>query len=332
MARGWIRSSLAAGLVTALAAAAAASPAGAVPPSQTPTRAVCPGSFQVLHDDRVATLRLAAGAYRVTVADPARLTCARAIQNLTEFLEDYDGKIRRPWEVLAGASTFQRGSDPATAFDLARVGTPSPAPGSHNGPAPNPTGGSCAGFFTVRHDDHIGALAVAQGRYRITLLNPKALSCSAAARQLSSFLQDFDGRLARPWVLDPATGAFTRGAGSATGFRVKPAVGAEPKPGSGGRYPAKGQPGECPGTFRVLHRDRIGRLVFPAGRYLTFAVRGSGLRCGALARTLRGFLARGATPSGYRVIASTGTFARSGRPVFRVKPGSPRVSTTPAAR
>jgi hypothetical protein len=268
----------------------------------------------------------------VTVADPTRLGCPRATSDLSEFLQDYDGKLRRPWTVDAPTSTFQRGVDPLSAFDLARTGRASTIPSTHNGPGPNPTAGACPGFFTVRHNDHIGVLPLARARYRLTPVNPKLLSCSTAARRLGGFLKDFDGRLPRPWLLDAATGTFTRGADSSVGFRVKPAVGAEPRPRRGGDYPAKGQPGECPGSFRVRHRDGIGRLVLPAGPYLTFVLRGSGVSCAELARTLRGFLARSATPPGYRIDRATGTFARAGRPLFRIKPASPRVLTSPTSR
>jgi hypothetical protein len=332
MTRGRIRSSLGACSAIALVAATVAAPTAAAAPSQAPTRAVCPGSFQVLHDDRVAGLRLAAGAYRVTVADPSRLGCPRATSDLSEFLQDFDGKLRRPWTVDAPTSTFQRGVDPLAAFDLARIGPPGNVPGGHNGPGPNPTAGSCPGFFTIRHDDHIGVLPLARARYRLTPVNPKLLSCSTAARRLAGFLKDFDGRLPRPWLLAAATGTFTRGAGSGVGFRVKPAVGTAPQPRRGGGYPAKGQPGECPGSFRVRHRDEIGRLVLPAGAYLTFVVRGSGVSCAELARALRGFLARSATPPGYRVNLASGTFSRAGRALFRIKPASPRVLTSPASR
>ena len=88
------------------------------------------------------------------------------------------------------------------------------------------------------HNDHIGSLSVPKDAYRITLLSPSALGCATASRLFTSFLQDFDGRLPSPWVLNNTTATFTR-RGSNTGFRIKPAVGPEPKPSSGGRYPAK---------------------------------------------------------------------------------------------
>lgn len=326
MVSGQIRASPRAALLITLTFAAIAS-GGQAAPGQSPTRVACPGTFGVLHNDRVGGLRLAAGAYQITVANPARLTCARAAANFAEFLRDYDGKVRTPWTVNAQLATFQRGTDPAIAFSLARVGS-----AGGGGGTGNPTANACPGFFRVSNNDHIGTLSLSKGPYRLTLLNPKTLSCTSAARRFSGFLRDYDGRLVRPWVLDNSTGTFTRGKGSTTGFRVKAAVGPEPKPNSGGRSPAKGQPGECRGAFRVLNRDRIDRLSLPAGRYLTFVAKGSGLTCAELSRLLRGFLARRDTPRGYSVDAATGTFLNRGRPIFRIKPASPRGIGQPAAR
>ena len=71
-------------------------------------------------------------------------------------------------------------------------------------------------------NDSIGRLRLRHGPYRVTLLS-KRLSCTAASRLLVGFLNDSDGVLARPWVVNTQTGTFTRGRGSRTGFRIKPA-------------------------------------------------------------------------------------------------------------
>lgn len=292
--------------------------------AQSTTRTACPGTFQVLHDDSIGALKLKAGAYQITVANPQGLSCAKAAQDLAEFLQDYDGKVRRPWNVNTRLTAFQRGTDPAIGFSLARTGNPGRGGGS--GPTPNPTSNSCPGFFDVQHNDHIGSLSIPKDAYRITLLNDSALSCRAASRLLTSFLQDFDGRLPSPWQLNPTTASFTR-RGSATGFRIKPATGPEPQPSNGGRYPAKGQPGECPGTFRVLNNDRVGGLALPAGPYLTFVFRGTGVSCGQASQLFRTFLRGQNVPRGYLVMPASGLFSKGKSPVFRVKPASPRGST-----
>ncbi len=318
MPRGWIRSSLAAvAVATALLLVPAAAQAQGV------ARTACPGTFQVLHTDTVGSLRLSAGAYQIAVASPARLSCARAASDLAEFLRDYDGRLRRPWTVNARQRSFQRGTDRAVSFALARVG----AAAAGGGDQPGPTANACPGYFDVRHNDHIGTLSVLEDAYRITLLSANSLTCAQASRLLTSFLQDFNGRLGSRWRLNPATATFTRGTSTRVGFRIKPAVGREPKPSSGGRYPARGQRGECPGTFRVLDNDRIAGLALAAGPYLTFTYRGSGVSCREASQLLRTFLSGENVPSGYRVTPATGVFSKGKRPVFRIKAASPRGNT-----
>ena len=173
MPRGRIRSSLAA----AVAATTLLLLIPTAGQAQSTTRTACPGTFQVLHNDSIGTLRLSAGAYQITVANPAALSCARAAQDLAEFLQDYDGKLRRPWNVNTRAVAFQRGSDGQVAFSLARVG--SATPGGGGGVVPTPTANACPGFFNVLHNDHIGSLSVPKDAYRITLLSPSALGCAS---------------------------------------------------------------------------------------------------------------------------------------------------------
>ena len=133
MPRGRIRSSLAA-VVAATTLLLLIPTAGQ---AQSTTRTACPGTFQVLHNDSIGTLRLSAGAYQITVANPAALSCARAAQDLAEFLQDYDGKLRRPWNVNTRAVAFQRGSDGQVSFSLARVGSATPGGGGSVVPTPD---------------------------------------------------------------------------------------------------------------------------------------------------------------------------------------------------
>ena len=107
------------------------------------------------------------------------------------------------------------------------------------------------------HNDHIGTFAIRKGRYRVTLLSVGRLSCAQASNDFARFLQDFDGILPRPWFVAPSTGTFMRGS-RYVGFRIKPWSGPLPPNGGGGRHPRTG--GKCPGTFRVAHDDRIGKL------------------------------------------------------------------------
>ncbi len=226
----------------------------------------------------------------------------------------------------ARVAAFQRGTDGQLSFAVARVGNATD--GGANGPNPSPTANACPGFFDVLHNDHIGSLSVPKDAYRITLLRAEPFELrQAASRLFTSFLQDFDGRLPSPWVLNSTTGTFTH-RGTSTGFRIKPAVGPDPKPSTGGRYPARGQPGECPGTFRVLNNDRVAGLSLPAGRYLTFVYRGTGVSCAGASRLFRTFLGEQNLERGYFVTPANGVFSKGRKtPIFRVKPASPRGRT-----
>lgn len=270
----------------------------------------CPSSFQVEHDDRIGKLKLPEGAYRVTVLDPNLLSCASASRLFSQFLQDYDGKLPRPWALNVKTATFTRGSARTTGFRVQLI----TAGGGGGG------GGNACPYFTVLHNDHIGKLALRAGKYRITLLSPSRLGCAAAAKAFAQFLQDFDGRLPRPWKLNVAKATFTRGNAS-TGFRVKPAVGPPPKPSGGGRHPASGTR-ICPGTFQVENDDRIGRLRLPGGPYLVTVLKGSGLSCQAASSRFTSFLNdfNGVLPRPWTVAPSTGTFTNGRKPGFRVKP------------
>ena len=109
------------------------------------------------------------------------------------------------------------------------------------------------------HDDRIGALAVPAGPYALTVTDTARLTCAEAADAFRQFLEDWDGRLPAPWRLDAAAASFS--AGDGVGFRI--AQVAAPSGGGGGQHPATGT--RCPGTFQVLHDDRIGAFAVPAG-------------------------------------------------------------------
>src|SRR4051794_3068716 len=284
-----------------------------------PTR--CPDTFQVLHDDHIGKLSLPAGAYVINVIDSSRLSCSDAFDLFRQFLEDFDGKLARPWVVNVSARSFTRGKGSTTGFSVTR----SSGGGGGGGGRHPATGTSCSSFFHVLHKDHIGKLKLPAGEYRITLLSVGRISCARAARYFAQFLQDFDGRLPSPWVIDVETGSFMRGSRN-VGFRVKP-TGNPPNPsGGGGHYPSNGQQ-RCRGTFRVLHRDRVGKLRLPAGRYIitTLSSRPS---CKSASNLFSQFLddLSGRLPRPWVVNPKTGTFTRGkgSKRGFRVKPARAR--------
>jgi hypothetical protein len=285
----------------------------ALAPSASAAEATCPGSFQVLHDDRIGAMQLPAGPYTITVLDSATMGCTEASQLFSQFLEDWDGRLPRPWVANNSTRTFTAGRNSTVGF-RATPGEPTP-PTPPNPPHP-PSSRVCSGYFTVLHNDRIGSFSIPRGRYRITLLGYAGISCSQASTLFARFLQDFDGVLPRPWFLDPSTGSFMRGSRH-IGFRIKPYV--EDGGSSRGRHPVRGET-RCP-TFRVLNNDQIGPLVLPRGTYNVW-VRGR-LSCARSTTLFAQFLqdVTGVLPRPWVLNTQTATFTRgrSGQG-FRVKP------------
>jgi hypothetical protein len=299
-------------IASLLAAAALALPASAS--AQTATPALCPSTFAVLHDDEIGSMSLPAGAYAITVLDPARLSCAQAADLFRQFLEDWDGRLPRPWVANPTTRTFTRGAGGSVGFNVAPTGSH----GGGGGGGHHPHGAACPGTFQVLHDDVIGSFRIPQGSYTITLLSVGRITCARAATLFSRFLQDFDGVLPNPWLLDPETGSFIRGRN--VGFRIKEVVGPpNPNGGGSGTHPTGNR---CPGTFRVLNNDRIGRLRLPRGRYRITLV-GRGVTCSQASSRFTDFLEAfdGVLPRPWRLNVRTATFTRgAGGPGFRVKP------------
>lgn len=307
-------------LVAVLAAVAVTAPSASAAPAN------CPGTFEVLHNDRIGGMQLPKGPYVVTVLDTATMGCTEASRLFSEFLEDWDGRLPRPWVPTNSTRTFQAGRGSGVGFRV----TPDTNPNPPTPPHP-PSRRICPGYFEVLHDDRIGNFQIPEGDYRITLLSYRGLTCRGAVRRLQRFLQDWDGVLPRPWHLDPGTGSFQRGHRH-IGFRIKPYVAQTSTSGvnagasqetSQGQHPSGGQR-RCPATFRVLNDDRIGRLQLPAGPYWVWVRR---LSCARSTKLFAAFLqdTTGALPRPWRLDARTGTFkrGRAGRVLFRVKPVNP---------
>ena len=301
---------LLAGLIAAGAATLALAPAAQAAPL------TCPGTFHVLHNDRIGSLQLPEGHYTITVLESTRLSCTAASDLFRQFLEDYTGRLPRPWRLSVATATFRRGARSATGFRVARATTPSGGGGGGRYPV---SGTTCPAYFRVLHNDHIGRLSLPAGPYRITLLAAGRLSCARASSLFASFLQDFNGRLPSPWRLDVRTATFS--ASPHVGFRVKRAVGPAPSPRPDGRHPSDGT--RCSGFFEVEHNDRIGRLRLPAGDYIVTTLRGGRLSCTRAYNLFRRFLnlPMGNLPRPWVLNVRKGVFRRGGsRTGFRVKP------------
>jgi hypothetical protein len=134
----------------------------------------------------------------------------------------------------------------------------------------------CPATFQVLHDDKIGAMSLPAGAYYVTVSN---LTCAQASTLFADFLQDYDGDLPASWRGNAKAKSFTNGSSS---FSVKLAGRAPPAP------PTPGSVVTCPGTFSVLHNDRIGSVPFPKGQYVIKIQRG--LTCSTASRTFALFL------------------------------------------
>jgi hypothetical protein len=280
----------------------------ALPSSASAAEADCPGTFQVVHNDRIGSMQLPAGPYVITVLDTETMGCTEAAHLLSQFLEDWDGRLPRPWVASVSTRTFTAGRGSTVGFRVRPSSGPTP-------PQP-PSSRVCPSWFQVLHNDSIGDFSIPRGRYRITLLGYRGVTCSQASTLLARFLQDWDGVLPPPWLLDPSTGSFMKGSRH-VGFRIKPYV--PDGGGAGGRHPAQGE-SRCP-TFRVQHNDTIGRLELRRGTYNVW-VRG-GLSCARSTTLFASFLElpAGNLPSPWVLSPQTANFSRGrgGQVGFRVK-------------
>ena len=141
-------------------------------------RSHLPGSFEVLHNDRIGAMQLPAGPYTITVLDTATMGCTEASHLFTQFLEDWDGRLPRPWVANNTTRTFTAGRGSSVGF---RVTPGQPTPPIPPNPPHPPSSRVCGGYFTVLHNDHIGSFSIPKGRYRITLLGYSGPSCSQAS-------------------------------------------------------------------------------------------------------------------------------------------------------
>jgi hypothetical protein len=184
--------------------------------AQQPTP--CAATFHVLHDDHIGTLQLPEGAYQLSTVDQ---TCQRAAHLFTEFLQDYDGDLPRPWRFTVqdvGQGTFIGRN---ARFQVVRTGDITPA----TPPGPPSAGGGthgslvCPATFRVQHNDRIGALRLRRGDYRVTRLGVR-ISCARTTNLFRRFLRRPSGRLFGGWIVLARAGEFIRGT-SHYGFQVE---------------------------------------------------------------------------------------------------------------
>ena len=177
--------------------------------------------------------------------------------------------------------------------------------------------------FRVLHDDRIGMLQLPKSTYNMRTSNANKISCAQASRRFTQFLEDYNGILPSPWryrVISVGNGRFIRGRRGPS-FRVSRTTGGGGGGGGGGVHPDSGR--RCPGTFMVLHNDRIGRLRLPRGEYMITLLQLRDLSCRQASQNLTRFLSipSGNLPDPWVLYPGSGAFRRGPRgPGFRIKP------------
>ena len=292
---------LSSGAVYAASAAASPSISAAAP-------VACPGTFQVLNNDRVGTLSLPAGPYVISVS--GKLSCTQASSLFTTFLYQWTGNLPGGWVVTSNG--FRKG---ATSFTVTRT--------HRKPPSPAPSSRTCPGTFSVLHNDRIGPASFAQGNYVITLLKQSTshFSCQTASRTFAYFLNTRSSKpLPYPWLLNAKTTTFTQKT-NGVGFRVAKVVllGA---PQSGPKVTAGG--GETVGTpclplYRVTGANaRIDNFVLDKGTYQIWAI--GNLSCTQARKdVLRAVALRTRLPKGWKHEVSKAIVTVGGGRGFRLK-------------
>ena len=176
--------------------------------------AVCP-SFRVLHDDRIGAADFPAGTYELST-EPGTLNCQEASQLFARFLQDWDGNLPKPWEVVAkgsGSAQFNRHGQPAIL--VRRTGG--------GGGGNSEIGRLCPGSFTVNAGSDVGPLFFAKGQYLLYIPARSGIACRRASVLFTRFLAQPGGMLPFPWRVKTQTATFYKPAHPLrSAFRVEP--------------------------------------------------------------------------------------------------------------
>jgi hypothetical protein len=186
--------------------------------------------------------------------------------------------------------------------------------------ASSAAGAGCPSF-RVLHDDRIGPAVLPAGNYTITVAPSAGLTCPAASRLFTRFLEDFDGVLPSPWrVSAQGSGKASFTQGGKAGFSVARSSG-----GGGGGNNELGA--LCRNVFTVNSNVVLGPLTFPRGQYLLYLPPRSGISCNRAAVLFTRFLGSpgGRLPFPWRLKNQTATFFKPENPTrsaFRVEPAT----------
>ena len=179
-------------------------------------------------------------------------------------------------------------SHPEPCFAATAAGRPA-------APCERPAPAVCPGTFQVLNNDHVGTLSLPAGPYVISITGN--LSCTQASSLFTTFLDQWTGDLPGGWVV--TSDGFRKGA---TAFTVARSHHKPPSPAPSSRT--------CPGTFSVLHNDRIGAASFAQGNYVVTLLKASTshFSCQTASRTFAYFLnTRSSKPLPYPWLLTTKT-------------------------
>jgi hypothetical protein len=71
-----------------------------------PGEEICPGTFQVQHNDHIGRLKLPKGPYKITVIHKQRISCAKASNLFAKFLGIPEGNLPGGWKLKPQSGTF----------------------------------------------------------------------------------------------------------------------------------------------------------------------------------------------------------------------------------
>jgi hypothetical protein len=187
--------------------------------------------------------------------------------------------------------------------------------------ASSATAASCPSF-RILHDDRIGPAVLPAGNYKVTVAPSSGLTCPAASKFFTRFLEDYDGALPSPWRVNAqgsGKASFTRG--GKAGFSV--ALNSSGSEGGGNNELGA----LCKNTFTVNSNVVLGPIIFAKGQYLLYLPPRSGISCNRAAVLFTRFLGSpgGRLPFPWRLQNQTATFFKPEHPArsaFRVEPAA----------
>jgi hypothetical protein len=184
--------------------------------------------------------------------------------------------------------------------------------------ASSAAGAGCPSF-RILHNDRIGPAVLPAGSYTVTVAPSSGLTCPAASKLFTRFLEDYDGVLPSPWRVNAqSSGKASFAQSGKAGFSA--ALGSS---GGGGGNSELGV--LCKGTFAVNSNVVLGPITFPKGQYLLYLPPRTGISCNRASVLFTRFLGSpgGRLPFPWRLKNQTATFFKPEHPTrsaFRVEP------------